>query len=183
MSAAEAVAATLDAYNEVGDVDDGNTTDEAKSGDSVSSARARARKAFAVPSQAKGMRRKSDALQRDLERLMEDGGSSESAGAAEVVSAKKKKKKKKKKKANMLQWYGVAKGKETGVWYTNYAGIKHLVHGVRPSLYEGFPTEQEAKDFVRDHRDHHEGAKQKSARKARAAEVEAQPLPRPMPSP
>ena len=65
----------------------------------------------------------------------------------------------------------MAKGKETGVWYTNYAGIKHLVHGVRPSLYEGFPTEQEAKDFVRDHRDHHEGAKQKSARKAWAAEV------------
>ena len=50
MSAAEAVAATLDAYNEVGDVDDGNTTDEQKDDDSVSSARARARKEFSVPS-------------------------------------------------------------------------------------------------------------------------------------
>ena len=82
-----------------------------------------------------------------------------------------------------MQWYGVAKDKDTGVWFTNYNGIKHLVHGVKPSLYEGFPTEQEAKDFVRYHRDHHEGSKQKSARKASAAAAAAQPAPRPVPSP
>jgi len=45
--------------------------------------------------------------------------------------------------------------------------LERLVHGVKPSLYEGFQTEAEAKDFVAHHRDHHEGAKQKSARKAR----------------
>ena len=49
MSAAEAAAATLDAYNAGEHVDDGNTTDEAKSGDSVSSARARTRKGHIYP--------------------------------------------------------------------------------------------------------------------------------------
>ena len=39
------------------------------------------------------------------------------------------------------------------------------MNGVKPSLYEGFDTEAEAKDFVSYHRDHHEGTKQKSARK------------------
>ena len=54
-----------------------------------------------------------------------------------------------------------------------YSVIKPLVHGVKPSLHEGFPTEAEAWDFVENHRDHHEGAKQKSVRKARNAEWEA----------
>ena len=35
-----------------------------------------------------------------------------------------------------------------------YAGIKHLVNGVKPILYEGFPTEAETCDFVRYYRDH-----------------------------
>ena len=166
ISAAEAAAATLDAYNAEGRVGGENTID-AKEDDRLSRARERAHTVFVVPSRTPESRRESIALQRDLENLMVEEVANEYVGAAEAASAKKKKKKKKK-KANMVQWYGVTKGLDTGWWYTNFAGIKHLVHGVKPSLYEGFPTEREAKDFVLHHRDHHEGAKQKSARKARA---------------
>ena len=46
------------------------------------------------------------------------------------------------------------------------------MHGVKPALYEGFPTETETWDFVKHHRDHHEGVKQKTERKAHNAEWE-----------
>ena len=51
--------------------------------------------------------------------------------------------------------------------------MKHLVYDVKPALYEAFPTEELAKDFVKNHRDHHERSKQKSARKTRNVEWEA----------
>lgn len=99
--------------------------------------------------------------------------SGKKGGNVEATPSKKKKKMKKKKKGEQPQWYGVAKGLKTGAWYDTYSAIKPLVHGVKPALYEGFPTEVEAWDFVENHRDHHEGAKQKSARKAHNAEWEA----------
>ena len=182
LDAAAAAAATLDSYNK-SQHDKGDDI-EAKEGGSTASARARARAKLSKPSRSKEMRRQSAALQSDLERLMAGEDSNSEAGAAEVASAAKKKKKKRKRKANAMQWYGVAKGNDTGVWYTNFKGIKHLVHGVKPSLYEGFETEAEAWDFVKNHRDHHEGAKQKSARKAReSARAEARAKHFPVTSP
>ena len=164
LDAAAAAAARLDSYKTQHDKDDDI---EEKEADSVSSARARARANLAKPSKDREMRRESVALRENLNDLMEDEDSHSEAGAAAAASASKKKKKKRRKKPNITQWYGVAKGKETGVWFTDFAGIKPLVHGVGTSLYEGFPTKGEAEDFVRDHHDHNEGAKQKSARKAR----------------
>ena len=98
--------------------------------------------------------------------------SGKKGGNAEATPSKKKKKKKKKNKGEQPQWFGVAKGLKTGAWYDTYSAIKPLVHGVKPALYEGFPTEAEAWDFVENHRDHHEGAKQKSVWKTHNAEWE-----------
>ena len=96
-------------------------------------------------------------------------------GAAEATTSnkKRKKKKKKKRKGDEPQWFGIAKGKWVGVKFCRFSEMKNLVIGVKPALYEAFPTKTLAEDFVKSHRDHHEGAKQKSARKARNAEWEA----------
>ena len=115
------------------------------------------------------MRRRSIALMSQTAMLLASG---KKGGNAEATPSKKKKKKKKKNKGEQPQWFGVAKGLKTGAWYDTYSAIKPLVHGVKPALYEGFPTEAEAWDFVENHRDHHEGAKQKSVWKTHNAEWE-----------
>ena len=58
----------------------------------------------------------------------------------------------------------MAKGTKLGV-FTDWNEVKQYVIGVQPSLYEGFDNRLQAEEFVRSHRDHHEGAKQKLRRK------------------
>ena len=62
------------------------------------------------------------------------------------------------------KFYAVAKGEKCGV-FTDWLEVKKYVNGVRPSLYEAFDNRRQAEEFVRSHRDHHEGAKQKLLRK------------------
>ena len=172
VSAAAAAAATLDAYNAEGQDDDGeNTNDEEKEG---GDARAEAIAEIIAPSDNPEMRRASmDLMYQTTASLMASGMKGKGAEAPKSNDKKKKKKKKKRKKGDEKQWYGIAKGLWVGHKYCRFSEMKHLVHGVKPALYEAFPTEALAKDFVANHRDHHEGAKQKSARKARNAEWEA----------
>ena len=94
VSAAEAAAATLDAYNADRHDDDENTIEEIdEKDDGGEHAEASAR--LASPSTGREMRRKSIALMSQTAKLLASG---QKAGNAEATPAKKKKKKKKKKK-------------------------------------------------------------------------------------
>ena len=126
MSAAEAAAARLDSYRKTRQVDD----DEAKEERNTANARVRALAALAKSSEDKELRRESVAMQQNLERMFAGEATPSEAGAAAAASASKKKKKKRKKKGNRVRWYGIAKGIEAGVKFSDFDGIKHLVLGV-----------------------------------------------------
>ena len=75
-------------------------------------------------------------------------------------------------KGKAKRWYAVASGDKTG-WWDDWDEMKHLVLGVEKSLHESFATKQEAIDYVKYHKDHHEGVKQKAARLAAHAALAA----------
>ena len=103
------------------------------------------------------MRRASvDLMYQTTASLMASGVKGKGVEGPKTDNKKKKKKKKKRKKGDEPQWYGIAKGLWVGHKFCHFSEMKHLVHGVKPALYEAFPTEDLTIDFVENHRDHHE---------------------------
>ena len=76
---------------------------------------------------------------------------------------------KKRKKRRKINFYAVATGTGVGI-YKCWNDMKHLLVGRNERLlHEGFETMEEAQKYVREHRNHHVGAKQKGQwEKARA---------------
>ena len=80
--------------------------------------------------------------------------------------SKSKRVKRRKKRPKSKTWYAVAVGRRVGV-FSSWQECKEQVIGVDGGLHE---AREAAEAFVEKHRDHHEGAKQKAKRLAKARE-------------
>ena len=70
------------------------------------------------------------------------------------------------------KWYAVARGREGEQVYATWEETAKAVVGFKGSLHEAFPTRAQAEQYIRHHRDYHEGMKQKAARLAAHREHE-----------